>query len=425
MVYGWLPRIRKPRWSERGNNGMARRARVAVIHPRLGYGGSETGPLWTIEALKRDYDVTLITGTKVDLSRLNSYYGTDLKPDEFRVLEMRLPLGLHRTRKFTGLHGALFKRQCRRLSPRFDLMTFHYNPVDFGVPLLQFVADFTFAPELQRALDPASFTVRRWWYGDTILRRVYLGLCNFVAPRHPENWNKNITVANSRWTAGLLEREFNLVAHRVQFPPVPGNFPTVPWDEKENGFVCVGSILPEKRMDVVIGILDQVRQRGFDIHLHILGGLTDSPFARKLQALAARHRNWVFLEGRVAGQAKREFMAQHKFGINGRASEPFGIAVAELVKAGCLTFVPSAGGQTEIVNHPSLTFENEDDAVQKILSALQNPTSQTELLRHLHERGLELCTERFQDTVRELVAECLGKSRTGGTGFENYGGSSA
>ncbi len=386
------------------------RAKIAVIHPQLRYGGSETGPLWSVEALKRDHDVTLITGGKVDLARLNAYYGTDLRPGEVTVHEVRLPLGLHRTAKFAGLRGALFTRACRRLAPGFDAVTFHYNPCDFGVPLIQFVADFTFAPGLQQTLDPSTNTQRRWWYGDTILRRAYLGLCQRLAPSHAENWKKNVTVANSRWTAGLLEREFGLTTRRVQFPPVPGNFPAVSWDERENGFVCVGRVVPEKRMDAVIGILHQVRQHGFDIHLHILGSLDDSPFAKKVQALASRPRDWVFLEGRVAGKTKRELMARHRFGINGRKSEPFGIAVAELVKAGCLTFVPNGGGQTEIVDHPSLIFENDDDAIQKIVAVLQNPALQAALADHLRERSRELSTERFQDTVRSLVAEFLARN---------------
>jgi glycosyltransferase involved in cell wall biosynthesis len=385
------------------------RPRIAVIHPQLRYGGSETGPLYAVEALKRDYDVTLITGGKVDLPRLNAYYGTDLRPGEFTIREVRLPLGLHRTPKFAGLRGALFTRECRRLAPRFDVITSHYNPCDFGVPLIQFVADFTFAPRLQQALDPTTATERRWWYGDTILRRAYLGLCERLAPSQAENWKKNVTVANSQWTAGILEREFGLVARRVQFPPVPGNFPAVAWDEKESGFVCVGRVVPEKRMDAVIGILDQVRQQGFELHLHILGGLDDSPFAKKLQALASRHRDWVFLEGRVAGEAKRELMARHKFGINGCKREAFGIAVAELVKAGCITFVPNGGGQTEIVDHPALTFENGDDAVRKIVAALQGPLLQTELSEHLRKRSQYLSVERFQETVRTLVAELLGE----------------
>ena len=201
------------------------RPSIAVIHPQLRYGGSETGPLWTIEALKRDYDVTLITGGWVDLERLNAYYGTDHRPGEFAIHEVQMPLGLHHSPKFAGLRGALFTRECRRLAPRFDAVTAHYNPCDFGVPLIQFVADFSFAPKLQQAIHPSLTTTRRWWYGDTVLRRAYLGLCERLAPPHAENWKQNVTVANSRWTAGLLRREFGLIARRVQFPPVPGSFP--------------------------------------------------------------------------------------------------------------------------------------------------------------------------------------------------------
>ena len=251
------------------------RPRVAVIHPQLGYGGSETGALWTVEALKHDHEVTLITGGKVDLERLNAYYGTDLRLGEFTIHEVPMPLGLHRTAKFAGLRGALFTRECRRLAPGFDVVTTHYNPCDLGMPLIQFVADFSFAPRLQRALDPCTTSNRRWWYGDTVLRRAYLGLCERLAPCHAENWKRNVTVANSQWTAGLLEREFGIVARRIQFPPVPGSFPAVPWQGRENGFVWVGRVVPEKRTGEVIHILHQVRQHGFAIHLHVLGRLDE------------------------------------------------------------------------------------------------------------------------------------------------------
>jgi len=385
-----------------------------VVHPQFGYGGSETGPLYSVEALKHDYDITLITGGKVDLARLNAYYGTDLRPGEFTIHEVRMPLGLHRTPKFAGLRGALLTRACRRLAARFDVITCHYNPCDLGVPLIQFVADFTFALQLHQALDPASVALPPWWYGNTSLRRAYKALCERLAPSHSENWKKNVTVANSQWTADLLQREFGLVARRVQFPPVPGNFPVVPWDEKENGFVCVGRVVPEKRMDAIIGILHQVRQQGFDIHLRILGGLDGSAFAKKVKVLAARHRDWVFLEGRIVGKAKRELMARHKFGINGCASEAFGISVAELVRAGCITFVPNGGGQREIVDHAALTFEDDGDAVRKIVAALQSPVLQRELSEHMRKRSQYLSVERFQATVRALVAELLAeKDRLG------------
>ena len=109
------------------------RPRAAVIHPRLSYGGSETGAMWTLQALKHDHEVTLITGGHVDLERLNNYYGTDHRQGEFKIHEVRMPLRLERTAKFAGLRGALFTRECRRLAASFDVITSHYNPIDLGV----------------------------------------------------------------------------------------------------------------------------------------------------------------------------------------------------------------------------------------------------------------------------------------------------
>ena len=383
------------------------RPRAAVIHPRLSYGGSETGAMWTLQALKHDYDVTLVSGGEVDLQRLNNYYGTDHRRGEFKIHEVRMPLRLDRTAKFAGLRGALFTRECRRLAANFDVITSHYNPIDLGAPLIQFVADFSFAPRFQQTLDPSTTCHLRWWYGDSVLRRAYLNLCDFLAPRHPDDWKKNITVANSRWTANLLEKNFGITANRVQFPPVPGIFPAIPWNDKEDGFVCAGRVVPEKRLDEVIRILDRVRQRNFNVHLHILGRLDGSPYANQIRQLASRHSDWVHAEGLVTGQAKRALMARHKFGINGCRREAFGIAVAEQVKAGCITFVPNGGGQTEIVNHPLLTFTDEDDAVRRIQTVLSSPALQEDLRLHLAGQAQELSSGKFTSTVRQLVAEFL------------------
>jgi len=385
------------------------RPRLAVIHPQLAYGGSETGALWSVEALKHDFDLTLITGGKVDLERLNAFYATNLRPGEFTIHEVRMPLGLHCSTKFAALRGALFTRECRRLAPHFNVITTHYNPCDLGVPIIQFTADFSFAPRLQRVLFPSIVSDRRWWYGDTLLRRAYLGLCNRLAPRRAENWRNNITVANSRWTAAVLEKEFGIVAQRVQFPPVPGRFPVVPWEQREDGFVCIGRVVPEKRMDAVIKMLEQVRRRGPNVHLHILGALGDSSFGRKIRQLAVLHHEWVFLEGRTIGERKREMIARHRYGINACNHEAFGIAAAEMVKGGCITLVTDGGGQTEIVDHPALRFTDENDAVTKIETVLGSAALQQDLRRHLAVRACELSSEKFMETVRQLVLEFVRK----------------
>lgn len=379
---------------------------VAIAHPRLHSGGSEARALWGAEALKQDFDVTLITSGPVDLDRLNRYYGTNLRANEFSIRTVRMPFGLHNTPKFAGLRGAFYGRYLKSAAPEFDVMISAYNVCDFGVPGIQFIADFSFMREWRESLHPALANYRRWWYGDSPFRRAYLGLCDSIAGPRTDGWKQNLTVANSDWSAAILRHEFGIEA-RIVYPPVAGNFPDIPWEQRENGFVCIGRVVPEKRMDMVIEILSRARQRGHDVHLHILGGVDDSPFGRKMKELAQQNRGWLFLEGWVAGKRKQEILAAHLFGINNCQNEAFGIAPAEMVKAGCITFVPDSGGQTEIVDHPALTFANGDDAVEKIDAVLTRAELRQRLRDHLSRQARKFSVENFQSGFRSVVYEFL------------------
>lgn len=378
------------------------RTKVAILHNQLGFGGSEVSALWAIEALKRSYDVTLITGGKVDLDLLNQYYGTHLASEEFSVREVQMPFGLHRTPKFAALRGAFFHRYVQRIAHEFDVMFSAYNPCDFGVRGVQYVADFTFVKEWRETLDPSLQHYRRWLYADSPLRRAYLALCDYVSKPDPEAWKQNVTIAVSNWTGDLLRREFGVEARTLRLP-VAVNFPTIPWEGRENGFVCIGRVVPEKRMDAAIRILERVRQQGHDVHLHILGALDDSPWGEKLKALAARHERWVFLEGRTFGQKKRELIAGHRYGIHTRDNDAGPVAVAEMVKAGCITFVPSSGGQTEMADAPMLGFSDEEDAARKIGAVLSNVELQGSLRQHLAQQSSKFSVEDFQSGVSEII----------------------
>jgi hypothetical protein len=128
--------------------------RVGIVHQGLGRGGSEAKALWGIEALKQDYDVSLITGGRVDLRRLNEFYGTSLKSGDFSILYAPLPLGLRYTTKFAALQGHLIQRYVQRVAPSFDLLISAYNLYDFGVRGIQFLADFSFVDEWRLTLHP-------------------------------------------------------------------------------------------------------------------------------------------------------------------------------------------------------------------------------------------------------------------------------
>jgi glycosyltransferase involved in cell wall biosynthesis len=380
--------------------------RVGIVHQGLGRGGSEAKALWGIEALKQDYDVSLITGGRVDLRRLNEFYGTSLKSGDFSILYAPLPLGLRYTTKFAALQGHLIQRYVQRVAPSFDLLISAYNLYDFGVRGIQFLADFSFVDEWRLTLHPELRNWESWWYGDSAVRRAYLGLCRLISPSKPEAWKRNLTLANSDWSAALLRREFGIEARTI-YPPVSEEFPPIPWEERENGFACIGRVVPEKRMDTAIRILYRVRQHGHDVHLHILGELDGSPYAKRLKKLAKENRNWVFLEGLTYGERKRDLLARHRYGINARENEPFGIAPAEMVKAGCIVFVPNSGGQVEIVNQPALIYEDDDEAVRKIEAVLADSTLATFLRTHLAEGAERFSVDGFRRGIRKIVIEFL------------------
>ncbi|HXW16309.1 MAG TPA: glycosyltransferase family 4 protein [Terriglobia bacterium] len=381
-------------------------AQVAVTHPGLGFGGSEAPVLRTIEALKGDGDVTLITTGEVDLARLNAYYGTNLAPEDFSIRRAPLPVGLRNTTKFAGLKGSFFQRYVRRVASEFDLLISCYGPMDFGRRGMQMIADFAFVEEWRFSLHPGVHSWKRWWYGSSPIRRVYMTACAMVSGASPDGWKRNLTLANSDWSANLMRQKYG-VESQTLYPPVEDDFPQAPFSDRENGFVSLGRISPEKRVDAIVGILSRVRERGHSIHLHILGGVDDSPYGATVKRLADQNRDWVFLEGWAIGEGKKHLLSTHRYGIHGRQNEPFGIAVGEMVNAGCIVFVPNGGGQVEIVNHPALVFNDEADAVDKIEAVLKSSVEQENLRHHLRQSARRFSPESFQTQIRQVVKDFL------------------
>ena len=103
-------------------------------------------------------------------------------------------------------------------------------------------------------------------------------------------------------------------------------------------------------------------------------------------------------------------MAGFKYGINAADDEPFGIAVAEMVKSGSIVFVADGGGQTEIVDSQDLTFGSVGEAVEKIAKVVRSAKDQETLREHLRSRGDAFSAQAFCQRLRELVREAVGKT---------------
>jgi hypothetical protein len=94
--------------------------------------------------------------------------------------------------------------------------------------------------------------------------------------------------------------------------------------------------------------------------------------------------------------------------------EHFGIAVAEMVKAGCIVFTPNSGGQVEIVGKDDrLTYDSDEQAVEKITAVLGDASRQRTLVEHLAGCASCFSADRFVREIRAVVGEVAEESRRG------------
>jgi glycosyltransferase involved in cell wall biosynthesis len=171
----------------------------------------------------------------------------------------------------------------------------------------------------------------------------------------------------------------------------------------------IGRIAPEKQIERAIAILESVRRRGHAVRLYLCGQIENDAYGIRIRQLCQERSDWIVPEGRVTGANKARILAQSRFGLQTRAAEPFGISVAEMIKAGAIVFAPVEGGQAEILAHPDLLFSDSNEAVEKILAILAEPSRQSALRNHLKPRAQLFSAQHFMRDVQSLFADQLAK----------------
>jgi len=381
---------------------------VVIGHPYIGRGGSEARVMWLIEALKQDFDLTLVTTGGWDLEALNDHYGTQVSRVDCRLRVAPVPFLAH-SFSAAALRSSCYQRFARRIAGEYAVRISAYNLTDWGMPAIHFIADFSWDKTLRERLHPPSPGLI---YRDTILRKAYLLLASaFETPSGRDVLREDLVIANSRWSAALLKQDFGVANTPVIYPSVGSLFPDVPWGEKEMAFAMIGRIVPEKQIECAIAILNAVRQHGHDIRLHLCGHNNHDLYGRHISTLCTQHASWIIQEGSVSGKRKADILARCQFGIQTCTTEAFGISVAEMVRAGAIVFAPNNGGQTEIINSPDLLFSDADDAVRKICSVLTSTETQTAQRAHLANCVDVFSADRFITSAHELVVSTLNEPR--------------
>lgn len=382
--------------------------RVLLVQPSMQPPGGGNGvAAWILQALAPDHRVTVLSWTPVDVIPINRFFGTDLKPGAFdtlvvpwhwRLIPDRLPVPAALIRL------SLLMRYTRRVSAGFDVIFGVFNETDFGRRGIQYIHYPTY-------LRPRPAVDMRWYHAAPGPLAIYYAIADWIADFSIDRLRRNLTLVNSDWTGARVSGYLGVTTQTL-YPPVADPAPGAPWSERRNGFVTIGRVSPEKEYERVMRILARVRQRVPDLTLTVVG--TSDRHSRdyrdRLSALARSLGPWIEFRDDVSRDHIRALMATHRYGIHGMREEHFGMAPAELARAGCIVWVPHGGGQMEIVDRePALMYDTDDEAVRKIVQVLGNPAEQ-ERLRGVLSRSERFSTTHFIERVRAIVNDFDGST---------------
>jgi glycosyltransferase involved in cell wall biosynthesis len=367
--------------------------RVLLVQESLNPpGGGNAVAAWMLQALAASHDLATLTSQPWDASAVDRFYGTVLRraritqlraPALARILQP-IPVRLHRLRM------AVLFRAARQHAGNFDLLLTADNYAAFGRPGLQYVHyPIAFRPE-----------PRRW---RTVIR-AYYWLCDSISGLSFESARINGTLANSEWTAKTLRAEQCLNA-RVLYPPVVDPGCGKPWTERSDTFLCVGRFDATKRFELAIEIVARVRRFLPTARLHMVGSRVQRHYTRRIMSTAQRFADWITVEEDVSQERLFALLCSCRYGVHAMEREHFGMAVAEMARAGCIVFVHDSGGQVEVANIEQLKWRSADDAVERIREVTSKPALQEELSARLRHHAEQFSSERFMREFEEIVLD--------------------
>jgi glycosyltransferase involved in cell wall biosynthesis len=115
---------------------------------------------------------------------------------------------------------------------------------------------------------------------------------------------------------------------------------------------------------------------------------------------------WVLLHENLSREELIDLISSHRYGIHANIEEHFGIAVGEMIKAGCIVFVHNSGGQVEIVGRDErLIYGTEEEAIEKIVRVMGDPDEQMSLIDYLKSRKEIFSTEKFMRDIQGIVRQ--------------------
>lgn len=376
------------------------RPRALLLHPPFSaYGGGECVAAWVAQCLLPSHDVTIISERRASLAKADERFATQLAGPAVTLVRRHLnPTWLKRLPGGNTLAFFLHLRALDRLHHawRPDLWVCTEYPTWLPARGLQYL-HYPRQPDGPYSLDGKNYPHWKQRLSRDLLLRSRT-VTSAVPPA------AHLTVANSAWTAAGVAA-LGLPQPHVVYPPVPPMPPGLLWSQRENRVVLLGRWSPEKRLEWAVEIVERARALGAgDLRLSLVGFWSNHSQAAARALRRRISRPWVDWHENLPRDAVGELLGRSRYGVHCMELEHFGIAIAELLTAGCVTLVPDSGGAPEIQTDPGLRYHDAEEAARLLTDLARDPDRAEGLHAACRAQGLLFSPERFVAALRPLLA---------------------
>lgn len=349
-------------------------------------GGAECACMMLLERFQDNYDVTLIT-SRADIEKLNPIFETNVDQDKLTIITPFSPrlLGIleHKIHLFAKLQTTLLNRYIRKQDDVYDIRIACKQEGNLGHPGLQFIHH-----------PPDSMV-------SSPLQKVYLWILSLLG-RKTSKIAENITICWGDYLKALYEKTYGERAESIMtYSRPPSRFKHHPWHHRQDGFLAIGRICPEKKTHQAIKIIDTLIDNGYTTHLHIIGS-GHGYYYQKIRRMAST-RGYISMEGYIPADRYYDLIAQHKYILHCRENEPSAQTIIDGILGGCIPFAHHSGGNPQILNYnqeltQSLLYHTPNDAVQHIQDIYHDVTTQ-----HILKTTLDTLTFNTREDVLNKI----------------------
>ena len=377
-------------------------------------GGGEYLPLAFIAALQKICNLTVAVDQACNFERSYKAFGTGLDIDTSRLRLVQVTPPDYDPKKHTVFLSLYRFRQLKRLAKEADVCLSTASIMDFGKPAHQFInmiafGDPAFTDYAHKNAGSVHVSLRtraKRFFMDSILRP----LLGMRSKRSIICDKRQHIYPNSRYVEKLMKGFYGPINSQLFYPPTLFKAEPVRAVRDPLKVVSIGRIVPDKRIEDLIAIVERARAAtGIDIKFQVAGRLDQSPsYGQKLSRMA-KERDWLEFVGALYGEDKVRFLTAGTYAIHAERDEAFGISVTEYLQAGLIPLVPDEGGTPEIVDSPELTYHTLEDAAQILARLIADADFRERQRSHCTARAKLFTRETYFERQRELLEHLVGE----------------